>query len=83
MTDKSYEDQGQAISQAVFQAGLSGTLYLDVDPDKGFFRAKLVVTPEEYTEQLTSGLSRMLEQAAYMMKLRVKTHIRRDEEVVR
>lgn len=83
MVDKSYGDQGHAISQAVSQSGLSGALYLDIDPREGFFRAKIVVTPVEYTGQLTTGLAQMLEQAAHIMKLQVKMHLRKDEEAVR
>ncbi|MDO8636754.1 MAG: hypothetical protein Q7R34_11095 [Dehalococcoidia bacterium] len=74
MTNKDHNGQAQAIGQAVSQVGLSGTLYLDVDPEQGFFRAKVVVTPEGYKGQLTTGLANMLAQAAGMMNLQTKIY---------
>jgi uncharacterized membrane protein (DUF441 family) len=76
-----YTGQAQAIGQAVSQVGLSGILYLDVDPEQGYFRVKLVVTPVKYKGQLTSGLATMLAQAAGMMNLQAKVYTRDTGEV--
>ena len=64
------------------KTGIKGTVYIDFNPDSGFLRLKLKVTPPEQQRALTSNFAQVLAQVSQMFGLQVKTHQSNGEEAV-
>jgi len=64
-------------------AGLvaGGEMFIDADPENGFFRVKLRnIQPPQAMPQLTAGLCWVLANGGQMFNLQVKQHTRQPEE---
>ena len=81
MDNQEMQRQFQAAKQMAGQSGISGVVYLDVDPDKGSFRMKFKVTPAEEQSKLVSGLAYVINQMSQALGLQVITRETKNEEV--
>jgi hypothetical protein len=64
------------MQEAAAKGGYGGNLYLDVDPQAGFLRLKLTNLRNLQGDQLISIFSQVISQAARMVNLEVKQHVR-------
>ena len=81
MDNQEMQRQFQAAKQMAGQSGISGVVYLDVDPDKGSFKVKFKVTPAEEQSKLVSGLAYVIAQMSQALGLQVNTREAKNEEV--
>ena len=81
MDNQEMQRQFQAAKQMAGQSGISGVVYLDVDPDKGSFRMKFKVMPAEEQSKLVSGLAYVIAQMSQALGLQVNTREAKNEEV--
>jgi hypothetical protein len=66
----------ELMQQAATSTGVTGKLYIDVDPAEGFLRLKLVNLTNLDPAQLTSMLSYALSEIGKSLNLEVKIHTR-------
>ena len=81
MNNQEVQRQFQAAKQMAGQSGISGVVYLDVDPAKGSFRIKFKVTPAEEQSKLVSSLANVIAQMSQAFGLQVNTRESKNEEV--
>ena len=81
MNNQEMQRQFQAAKQMAGQSGLSGVVYLDVDPAKGSFRMRFKVTPVEEQSKLVSSLANVIAQMSQAFGLQVNTREAKNEEV--
>ena len=81
MDNQEMQRQFQAAKQMAGQSGISGVVYLDVDPARGSFRMKFKVTPVEEQSKLVSSLANVIAQMSQAFGLQVNTREARNEEV--
>ena len=81
MDNQEMQRQFQAAKQMAGQSGISGVVYLDVDPARGSFRMKFKVTPAEEQSKLVSGLAYVINQMSQALGLQVITRETKNEEV--
>jgi len=74
MTNQNFQDQFELAKKMAQKTGIKGTVYIDFNPDSGFLRLKLKVTPPEQQRTLTSNFAQVLAQVSQMFGLQVKTH---------
>ena len=70
------QQQKELMRQAATNAGVSGKLYIDVDPKECFLRLKVVNLTNLDPEQLTQLLCSALAMVGEGLNLEVKTYIR-------
>ena len=80
MNNQEVQRQFQAAKQMAGQSGISGVVYLDVDPAKGSFRMKFKVTPAEEQSKLVSSLANVIAQMSQAFGLQVNTREAKNEE---
>jgi len=80
MDNQEMQRQFQAAKQMAGQSGLSGAVYLDVDPAKGSFRMRFKVTPPEEQSKLVSSLANVIAQMSQAFGLQVITRDAKNEE---
>ncbi len=71
MNNPSFDQQMQPFRQMAQEKGITGSVFIDIDPAGGFFRVKLKVTPLEERANLTSGLGMVVEMMANGLGLQV------------
>ena len=81
MNNPEMQRQFQAAKQMAGQSGISGVVYLDVDPAKGSLRVKFKVTPAEEQSKLVSSLANVIAQMSQAFGLQVNTREAKNEEV--
>ncbi len=74
MTNQDLRNQFELAKQMAQKTGIKGTVYIDFNPDSGFLRLKLKVTPPEQQRMLTSSFAQVLARASQMFGLQIKTH---------
>jgi hypothetical protein len=80
MVNQNIQNQFELAKQMAQQSGLRGTIYVDFNPDSGFLRLKLKVTPSERQSMLTSSFAQVIAQASEMFGIQVKIHQRNSGE---
>ena len=75
------ERQLQAAKQMADQIGISGAVYLDIDPARGSLRMKFKVTPAEEQNKLVVSLAYIVAQISQALGLQVNTREAKNEEV--
>ena len=80
MDNQEMQRQFQAAKQMAGQSGISGVVYLDVDPAKGSLRMKFKVTPVEEQNKLVSSLAYVIAQMSQTFGLQVNTREAKNEE---
>ena len=73
MDNQEMQRQFQAAKQMAGQSGISGVVYLDVDPARGSLRMKFKVTPVEEQNKLVSSLAYVIAQMSHSFGLQVNT----------
>ena len=81
MDNQEMQRQFQAAKQMAGQSGISGTVYLDVDADRGSLRMKFKVTPAEEQNKLVVSLAYVIAQMSQSFGLQVITREAKNEEV--
>ena len=81
MNNPEMQRQFQAAKQMAAQTGISGEVYLDVDPAKGSLRMKFKVTPAEEQNKLVVSLAYVIAQMSQTFGLQVNTREAKNEEV--
>ncbi len=81
MDNQEMQRQFQAAKQMAGRSGISGVVYLDVDPAKGSFRMKFKVTPAEEQSKLVTSLAYVIAQMSQSFGLQVITREGKNEEV--
>ena len=81
MDNQEIQIQFQTAKQMAGQSGLSGVVYLDVDPARGSLRMKFKVTPVEEQNKLVSSLAYVIAQMSQTFGLQVNTREAKNEEV--
>ena len=74
MDNQNIQNQFELAKQMAQQSKIKGTVYIDFNPESGFLRLKLKVTPPEQQSMLTSSFAQVLAQASQMFGLQVKSH---------
>jgi len=80
MDNQEMQRQFQAARQMAGQSGISGAVYLDVDPTKGSLRMKFKVTPAEEQNRLVASLAYVIAQLSQAFGLQVNTRETKNEE---
>ncbi len=80
MNNPEMQRQLQAAKQMAAQTGISGEVYLDVDPAKGSLRMKFKVTPAEEQNKLVVSLAYVIAQMSQAIGLQVNTREAKNEE---
>ncbi|MDO8636102.1 MAG: hypothetical protein Q7R34_07665 [Dehalococcoidia bacterium] len=80
MNNQEVQRQFQAAKQMASQSGISGVVYLDVDPAKGSVRMKFKVTPAEEQNKLVNSLAYVVDQMSQAFGLQVITREEKNEE---
>ena len=80
MNNQEVQRQFQAAKQMAGQSGISGVVYLDVDPARGSLRMKFKVTPVEEQNKLVSSLAYVIAQMSQTFGLQVNTREAKNEE---
>jgi hypothetical protein len=80
MNNPEMQRQFQAAKQMAAQTGISGEVYLDVDPAKGSLRMKFKVTPAEEQNKLVVSLAYVIAQMSQAIGLQVNTREAKNEE---
>ena len=81
MNNPEMERQLQAAKQMADQIGISGAVYLDIDPARGSLRMKFKVTPAEEQNKLVVSLAYIIAQLSQAFGLQVNTREAKNEEV--
>ena len=81
MNNQEVQRQFQAAKQMAGQSGISGVVYLDVDPARGSLRVKFKVTPAEEQNKLVNSLAYVVDQMSQAFGLQVITREEKNEEV--
>ncbi len=81
MNNPGFDEQMQPFKQMAQEKGITGSIYIDVDPASGFLRVKLKVSPQEARVNLTSGFGMALEVMANGFGLQVNKAERNAREV--
>ena len=81
MNNQEVQRQFQAAKQMAGQSGISGVVYLDVDPARGSLRVKFKVTPAEEQNKLVNSLTYVVDQMSQAFGLQVITREEKNEEV--
>ncbi len=81
MDNQEMQRQFQVAKQMAGQSGISGVVYLDVDPARGSLRMKFKVTPVEEQNKLVSSLAYVIAQMSQTFGLQVNTREAKNEEV--
>ena len=81
MDNQEMQRQFQAAKQMAGQSGISGVVYLDVDPARGSLRVKFKVTPAEEQNKLVISLANVIAQMSQAFGLQVNTREAKNEEV--
>ena len=81
MDNQEMQRQFQAAKQMAGQSGISGVVYLDVDPARGSLRMKFKVTPVEEQNKLVSSLAYVIAQMSQAFGLQVNTREAKNEEL--
>ena len=80
MNNQEVQRQFQAVKQMAGQSGISGVVYLDVDPARGSLRVKFKVTPAEEQNKLVNSLAYVVDQMSQAFGLQVITREEKNEE---
>ena len=80
MNNPEMQKQFQAAKQMAAQTGISGAVYLDVDPAKGSLRMRFKVTPAEEQAKLVSSLAYVIAQMSQAIGLQVNTREAKNEQ---
>ena len=64
MDNQAFDSQFQMFRKMAQQNGISGAVYIDVDPASGSLRMKLKVTPVEEKTKLISAIAYVLAQVS-------------------
>ena len=80
MNNQEVQRQFQAAKQMAGQSGISGVVYLDVDPARGSLRVKFKVTPAEEQNKLVISLAYVVDQMSQAFGLQVITREAKNEE---
>ena len=80
MNNQEVQRQFQAAKQMAGQSGISGVVYLDVDPARGSLRVKFKVTPAEEQNKLVISLAYVINQMSQAFGLQVITREEKNEE---
>ena len=80
MNNQEVQRQFQAAKQMAGQSGISGVVYLDVDPARGSLRVKFKVTPAEEQNKLVISLAYVITQMSQAFGLQVITREEKNEE---
>jgi hypothetical protein len=80
MDNQEIQRQFQTAKQMAGQSGISGVVYLDVDPARGSLRMKFKVTPVEEQNKLVSSLAYVIAQMSQTFGLQVNTREAKNEE---
>ena len=80
MDNQEMQRQFQAAKQMAGQSGISGVVYLDVDPARGSLRMKFKVTPVEEQNKLVSSLAYVIAQMSQTFGLQVNTREAKNEQ---
>ena len=80
MNNQEMQRQFQAAKQMAGQSGISGVVYLDVDPARGSLRVKFKVTPAEEQNKLVISLAYVVDQMSQAFGLQVITREEKNEE---
>jgi hypothetical protein len=80
MDNQEMQRQFQAARQMAGQSGISGAVYLDVDPTRGSLRMKFKVTPAEEQNRLVASLAYVIAQISQAFGLQVNTRETKNEE---
>ena len=80
MNNQEVQRQFQAAKQMAGQSGISGVVYLDVDPARGSLRVKFKVTPAEEQNKLVNSLAYVVDQMSQAFGLQVITREAKNEE---
>ena len=80
MDNQEMQRQFQAAKQMAGQSGISGAVYLDVDPARGSLRMKFKVTPAEEQNKLVVSLAYVIAQMSQTFGLQVNTREAKNEE---
>jgi len=80
MNNQEVQRQFQAAKQMAGQSGISGVVYLDVDPSRGSLRVKFKVTPAEEQNRLLVSLAYVINQMSQAFGLQVITREAKNEE---
>jgi hypothetical protein len=80
MDNQEMQRQFQAARQMAGQSGISGAVYLDVDPTRGSLRMKFKVTPAEEQNRLVASLAYVIAQISQAFGLQVNTREPKSEE---
>ena len=80
MNNQEMQRQFQAAKQMAGQSGISGVVYLDVDPARGSLRMKFKVTPVEEQNKLVSSLAYVIAQMSQTFGLQVNTREAKNEQ---
>ena len=80
MNNQEVQRQFQAAKQMAGQSGISGVVYLDVDPARGSLRVKFKVTPAEEQNKLVISLAYVVDQMSQAFGLQVITREEKNEE---
>ena len=81
MNNQEVQRQFQAAKQMAGQSGISGVVYLDVDPARGSLRVKFKMTPAEEQNKLVNSLAYVVDQMSQAFGLQVITREEKNEEV--
>ena len=81
INNQGFANQAEAFRQMAQQNGISGAIYLDLDPASGFLRMKFKVTPAEEQAKLVSSLAYVIAQISQSFGLQVNVRERKNEEV--
>ena len=80
MNNQEMQRQFQVAKQMAGQSGISGVVYLDVDPARGSLRVKFKVTPAEEQNKLVNSLAYVVDQMSQAFGLQVITREEKNEE---
>ena len=80
MNNQEVQRQFQAAKQMAGRSGISGVVYLDVDPARGSLRVKFKVTPAEEQNKLVNSLAYVVDQMSQAFGLQVITREEKNEE---
>jgi hypothetical protein len=80
MDNQEIQRQFQTAKQMAGQSGISGVVYLDVDPARGSLRMKFKVTPVEEQNKLVVSLAYVIAQMSQTFGLQVNTREAKNEE---
>ncbi len=80
MNNPEMQRQFQAAKQMAAQTGITGEVYLDVDPATGSLRMRFKVTPPEEQNKLVVSLAYVIAQMSQAIGLQVNTREAKNEE---